>query len=458
MGQQRRQARQIQRSDPDPGPAAEPVDDGPKVMVGQWTGALACALWVASRDNIHDFAGWLGVGSSTVEGWKDNPSILPTPTNQRVLDEALCRLDDEAKRKFVILTAGNPAVWVSDSLWLNQNGANANRRDLSRAAAALLAPPELIERIAVVARRGGPVDATVVADHEEFADALARRHRTMRPDVLVGQVDRQAEMLLGLLDRPMGVVARRRLEAIAVASHVQAGLLSLYLCNRTAARRCFALARSVADDSADPTLQAQAAAVSSLMYSAIQTDGRGGDIERALRRKREAVHYARASDPQTLAWTQRWLAEELAASGDERGFRLTIQAAQRLAGKPGHQDGRGFFPYYLALTPEQENRSSGVGLVWIGRADEALDVLQAALVGGGPGWVAMTLTDIAATRVLQGEPEQACEELAQAFRLARGRGDVMGVARIRGVRRRFRPEWADLACVEELNELLRSPA
>lgn len=67
-------------------------------------------------------------------------------------------------------------------------------------------------------------------------------------------------------------------------------------------------------------------------------------------------------------------------------------------------------------------------------------MLQAAMAGGGPGWIVMTLTDIAAARVLQGEPEQAWDELARALRLARSYRDVMGVARIWAVRGRFRPE------------------
>jgi hypothetical protein len=158
-------------------------------------------------------------------------------------------------------------------------------------------------------------------------------------------------VLLGLLDRPVGTQERRRLEAIAVGSHAQAGLLAVYLCDRTAMRRYFALARQVADDSTDPTLQAQAAGVSSLVYSAIQTNGHIGNSKRALRLKRQAAQHARASDPQTMAWAQRWLAEELAAANDEHGFRQAIQAAQRLSEQISQQDGQGFFARYLLRSP-----------------------------------------------------------------------------------------------------------
>lgn len=459
MGQQRRHARQVRPPEPDPAPRVEPATDDPKVVVAQWTGALACALWIAARDNIHDFASWLGVGTSTVDAWKENPDILPTPTNQRVLDEALSRLSDEAKRKFAILTTGNRLVWVSDSLRLNRNGDNANRRDVTKAAAAVLAavlaPPDVWERITLAATQSAPVDAALVADHEQLADLLATRHRTTRYDVLIGQVTRHAETLLALLDRPLGVAQRRRLEAITVGSCAQAGLLSLYRCDRTGMRRYFALATQVADASLDPTLQAQAAGVSSLVYSSTQTTGCGGSTDQALRLKHQATHHAQASDLATLAWTQRWLAEELAAAGDERGFRQAIQTAQRLSGQAGHQDGRGFFPHYLALTPEQANMNWGAGLVRLGRADEALDVLQTTITQDWPGWTAMALTEIAAARVLQGEPEQACHDLTRALTLARDHGDPMGIERIRSVRATFPPSWTTLTCVRDLDESLQ---
>jgi hypothetical protein len=84
----------------------------------------------------------------------------------------------------------------------------------------------------------------------------------------------------------------------------------------------------------------------------------------------------------------------------------------------------------------------GVGLLYLRRPGEAIDVLRAAIAGGGPGWIVMTLTDIAAARILQNEPEQACQELARAFKLARDHGDVMGLQHIRTVRTQFRPQWA----------------
>ncbi|MGH3922777.1 MAG: hypothetical protein ACRDTT_07905, partial [Pseudonocardiaceae bacterium] len=73
-------------------------------------------------------------------------------------------------------------------------------------------------------------------------------------------------------------------------------------------------------------------------------------------------------------------------------------------------------------------------------------------------WSVIKLVDLAAARVLQGEPEQACGDLVRALKLALDAGYMTGVERIRGVRDRFRPEWAGLPCVRDLDDLLRLAA
>jgi hypothetical protein len=93
--------------------------------------------------------------------------------------------------------------------------------------------------------------------------------------------------------------------------------------------------------------------------------------------------------------------------------------------------------------------------VRIGRAEEAVDALKPTLGPADPGWTAMALTDIAAARMIQNEPEQTCQELQRALKLARRAGYAMGIDRVLGVRAQFDPRWADLACVRELDERLR---
>lgn len=313
---------------------------------------------------------------------------------------------------------------------------------------------EALERIAADIRRGGWVDTRVVAAHEEWADVLAGRHHTQRPDVLVDPTTQHADVLLGLLDRPMTDTSRRRLEPITVASHVQAGLLAFDTNDRTTARRYFALAWDVADEAGNDTLRARTLRVAQVLHSPIESGGRAGNVRRAVTLMRRAVYYARRADPATRAHAHCRLGLLLAAVGDERGFLNSYEAGDRLPEAHGQPDGHGFLPRFLALSPERVT-NRGIGLVRIGRAEEAIDALRPMLDPARPGLTAIALADIAAARVVQGDPEQACRELQRALDQALRHGYAMGVERVRGVRDQFDPRWAALDCVRNLDERLQ---
>jgi hypothetical protein len=129
--------------------------------------------------------------------------------NQEALDTVLRRANEETKRRFVMLAAGDPLVWASDLAGLpRMNGVLTHRRDVTKTVAAAgavaaFAPLDALERLAAQARGAYPVDPGLVAAHEKFADALVQLDATTRPDQLVGVVARHADELLGLLDNPM---------------------------------------------------------------------------------------------------------------------------------------------------------------------------------------------------------------------------------------------------------------
>jgi hypothetical protein len=137
---------------------------------------------------------------------------------------------------------------------------HADRRHASKTIvlggfAAALAPRKPLERITSHGDR--PIGSKLITDHEDVADAFAVGHRTGDPVILSGLVAAHADMMSEHLDRSMSPADRRRLEVIAVASHAQAGMLSLNVADRPRARRYFALARDIAEDSGDATLCAQ---------------------------------------------------------------------------------------------------------------------------------------------------------------------------------------------------------
>jgi hypothetical protein len=216
--------------------------------------------------------------------------------------------------------------------------------------AAALAPRSALERITSHGDRR--VDAKLITDHEDIADAFAAVHRTGDPVVLGEVVAAHADMLSELLDRAVSEANRRRLEVIAVSSHAQAGMLAFILADHPTARRYFALARNIAEDSGDAALLAQSYCVSSLMHSSIRRGRRGGGRGRALTLLSQAADYARSSDTPTRYTVQRWLAEELAVAHNEYGFRQALAVAEDVVGKTGHHDGRQFFARRSPVTPE----------------------------------------------------------------------------------------------------------
>jgi transcriptional regulator with XRE-family HTH domain len=374
---------------------------------------------------------------------------------------AVLGVSEQDKRKLI----RTPTLDALDALHafisgINGNGDNADRRHVNKAAlaqlAAVLLPPEVVERIVAELTRDSRVDTTLIADYEDIADALVARHRTTRADELINEVAQHADALLGLLDRPIKAADRRRLEIITVGLHVQAGKLSHHLGDRITARRSFATANDIADEAGDDTLRAQALRVATVLRSPIPTGGRSGNSGKAVTAMRKVVALARRADPAIRADAYRWLGLQLAADGDERGFREAFEAAERLSGAHKTLDGHGFLADQVAVTAEQVSGDIGTGLVLIGRANEAVDALEASIVpGGSRRWNVIKLVDLAAARVLQGEPEQACNDLLRALKLALNARYMTGIERIRGVRDRFRPEWADLSCVRNLDDLLR---
>ncbi|MGH8899075.1 MAG: hypothetical protein ACRDZ4_19135, partial [Egibacteraceae bacterium] len=306
---------------------------------------------------------------------------------------------------------------------------------------------------------GGPVDASLVAGHEVMADVLAERFWSARIDALLPLVDREASVLLGLLDLPMGGEERRRLEALATGAHVQAATLAFKAGRRVDARRCFALARDIADDSGEPSLQAQALVASMTPGMPWHTaHGQVVDPSRADRRLSGAIDLARRADGRTRAWLHRWMGVVLAAKNDERGFRVHAEQADRAFDEAHVAAPVGFLDRYVAAEGRESGATEGLALRLLGRADDADAVLARALAVAAPEWTswrAMLLVDVAAVRVLQDAPKEACDSLVAALGLAGEAGYSVALGRVLAVRSTFPKPWAAKRCVQELDDLLR---
>ncbi len=391
------------------------------------------------------FAQQAGISSSALTNWL-HKGVAPNPASAKQLYLVWAGLPQAEREIFAALLANASRGKVVPM---------DRRQTLLAALAGLSVPVEVVERILA----GGPVDASLVAGHAMMADVLAAQHWATHIDVLLPLVDREAGVLLGLLDQPMGGDERRRLEGLALGTYVQAAQLALNARRRTAARRYITLAKDVADDSGVPILQAQALAASALpRVFEIHAHGRDCGPSRDGRRLTAALELARDADGYTRAWLHRWMVVVLAAKNDERGFRFHAEQADDALDEAPASVPVGFLDRYAAIEGRESGATEGLALRLLGRADGADAALARALAAAAPEWTrwrAMLLVDLAAVRVLQDAPEEACGNLVGALGLAGDAGFSDAVGRVLTVRSTFPKPWAAEQCVHELDDLLR---
>jgi transcriptional regulator with XRE-family HTH domain len=466
-------------------------------VISEWDGSAARALRKALRMSQERFAENLGVGVRTVRDWEAaGLRLTPVVAHQEALDTVLERASDEQQRRFEALYRYDSTRLTSEAAQPQPDEPLVNRLMAHREALntalertsdgqqrrlealyrddstrltseashrqpdeSLVRPRTRVVKNTSFRRLVGQehrVDVGLVTGIEDFTDALARVNGSIRSEVLIGSVISHANLVLRWLDRPMSEQNRWRLNVVAVESHTQAGMLAFLSSDRTAAGRYFALAQSVAAESGNPTLVAQILAASSVLHSSIPQGGQGGNPRRAVALLTAAVNHARSSDSPTRAWIHRWLALELAAAGDERGFRVQMEQAeqQRTPAAPR----RGYFARsggFEQIHASETAGSIGIGLVFLGHADEAIDALRAASTSEYPRREVIVLADTAAAHFLQGEPEQAVDSLLHAHDLALKAGYWKGLERIRGIRFRASRRYSHLPCMRTLDHRLR---
>ncbi|MGH8901140.1 MAG: helix-turn-helix domain-containing protein [Egibacteraceae bacterium] len=311
-------------------------------------------------------------------------------------------------------------------------------------AAALDALQAAVERIATWG--GHRVDVGLIADHEQLADAYALLHPTARPSRLLVPVSRQADTLYGLLDRPVSSRLGDRLYVVAAGSHAQAGLLAWHTGDRTTARRYFALATDIAEDSRNDTLHAQVLHVASVAHRKP-----GG---RAATMTAQAVDLAANADNGTRASLHSGHAIRLARGNDEYGFRAHMERADQLRSRT--TDGTGFLVRNGACDCSQIEVEFAVGLKILKRGDEALEAFVTSRTPIHLRNRAYMLVKRAEAHLVKREPdpEAACADLVASLELGRDAGAATAVERVQKVRDRFPKPCAGLACLAELDEHL----
>ncbi|MGH8884558.1 MAG: hypothetical protein ACRDYX_05165 [Egibacteraceae bacterium] len=302
----------------------------------------------------------------------------------------------------------------------------------------------------------------MVEAYEEATAAYAVKHETADPRVLGPEVADHADRLLRLLDRGMSESLHRRVYAVTVAAHVQAGWVAFHCADRAVARRYLATATQVAVESGVPTLHAQALNAEEILYNPWPSGGRGGNPKRGMELLDQAADLAAGhADKLTVARIAVGRAEEAVALHKAPISQTAVEDAQRaLDAGGGPQQGLFTVSGLYAGTDAWLERVRAKVDAAAGRYDDAEKTLTALfardLARGHARADAITVANIGAVRRDAGDPEGACDALGDGLgRATRAGYLLMGVERIRGVRDGFPPEWTPLARVRDLDEQIR---
>jgi hypothetical protein len=158
------------------------------------------------------------------------------------------------------------------------------------------------------------------------------------------------------------------------------------------------------------------------------------------------------------ALLQARLAEERASIGDRDGCKRALGSASTLLDSHTDDGLQGFFSdngLYSLWDDAYFDGFRGICSVLLGEPS-AVDVLSETLRNTSSGIRrVIVMTDLASAYVSAGDPVEAAGRLGDACALASEVRYPMALARITGARARFDPCWAQMQCVQELDERLR---
>lgn len=422
-------------------------------VIGSWTGWETRALREALRMSVRGFASHLGIAVRTVAKWEQRSSTITlTRDMQEILDAALRCADAESTSRFALLC---------DRCDERKQEAVEHEKITAMPGTALtaLSRPAVLELAARTgaAQERGHIDERVLIGHEEVSAALAGLYRNTDPRAALSVAVVNAESSADLLGHAMSEKSRRRLFPLVVGVHAQIGLWACHMNALSTARAYLAAASEYASRSGDRVLHACALGALSYLYSSAPRGGCGGEPHRALALLDQAIESLGQKCTFTTGWLRTWRADQYATMGEVLPAQRDLDAAARGLASP-LDDADGFFARSSYGYGMDGHLRSVLGLVEAlsGRSAEAArtfhDVCGSA---ANSRRVTATKSHIALAQVRRNDPEAACHALSTAIALGVRDGYDMGVTRAAGVRAGFRPEWASLGCVLDLDESLR---
>lgn len=349
--------------------------------VETWTGKHATELRRALRMSKEGYAAHLGVAVGTVSYWARHPDAVCTPVIQQTLDTALARADEDARERFY--GAGSLPPPASMEIWQITDA-------LTRAPISLSA-----------------LDAT-----EHAVVEYAALYPVTGPGGMLAATERQVARLGETLTHPMPVATRRRVVRLLCLLAGVVGHLYVDLGARPRARQMFELGRLASAETEDHDLAAWIIATDSI--AAFYDD----EPHRAVDLLAEAdASAARSSSVRRRAWIAAMQARALAATGQGDQTRQALdRAGDFIADAIDPPTGNDFFD------AARLDGLAGSTMLLLRDTTQADQLLVGALDRRAPtdlkGRALLTL-DLAACRVVDGEPDEAARLVAEALDTAR---------------------------------------
>ncbi|WP_280467624.1 hypothetical protein [Nocardia cyriacigeorgica] len=290
------------------------------VRARAWTGFEAVALQEAMRRSVRDFAGLLGVETTTVNNWRAGLSnVTPRSSTQSILDTTFAqRATPDDRERFERVVAEGESAWRIRNRGGPQQDSSPNglkSADDDRV--------ELLTVLNRVQKLSRSVDTDVVDQMHSSTLGVIEGYETAEPTDLVPSLRKQRAWLESLIDECGDPFQRIRLFEIAGQTSGLLGYIAAS-CGSFAVARAYCLeSYQLSCYATDPVLMAWARGMQSFCeYYA-------GCYPEALRFA-EAGVAAAAGGPQSVRLIVNGVARAKGKLGDAEGVRRAVDEAYQL--------------------------------------------------------------------------------------------------------------------------------
>jgi hypothetical protein len=269
--------------------------------------------------SLREFAAHLGVSDRMVSKWEAAADrIHPRPVNQEALDTSLARSSDEVQARFTLLLGKVP-------------GPVLRTVDPGAALGASALGTDLWDLHEVLEPRRATQASLALA--EQACARLDACYAELPPPVLLPELRRQLNHVVGWMQEPQPVSYRRRL--CSLAAHLSGLRAWLYfdMTEYDAADAWFAISQTAAREGGAHDLCGWALGGQSLLP--VERQDYAGAAVLLDQARAVASH---GGNPTTRTWLDALHGRALAGLGDERGFMTATERARNGVGESSPED------------------------------------------------------------------------------------------------------------------------